>query len=853
MLESSMGLRKIRTISETQKKRAYVRRMLVVHGFLMVGLLIIVARLMDLQLFRQLEYGSMAEQQHFGSIRLPAKRGDILTVNSRTGDTSILATNTTLDLVYVDPLIVDEPAKIAELLSDTLVTDDVHRSCSQALPECPTELRSFYGEAFNPLAVLERVSSSGALLEPLPVGAEAQSTVNLKIPDITEIRRLFARSIENRIAEKRITFTPLKYGANKEQMRAVSELQISGVTVNQEQSLIWADPEVVDQGRLGTISRALAPILDQDSLVIENSLRSRPLRYVPVMRRIPPAMSLKIKEAQLESLKQTSAKRAALSNPKDAEKVTDPLRSIALIPEHWRYYPDSTLASQLVGFLNRNQDAQYGIERTFDAELRGQEGEISTVSDPTGGQIVTSEQTIRAAKDGDTVVLTIDPFIQKFVEEKLAETVKTTNAEHAQVIVMDPKTGRVLAMANAPLFDRSDYGDVFEKETMVMTPEQEAQIVIEIIDPETNLRVMQGAVRDVFDPAGRALLSEKLRQELDALEKLHDLHDLARYYVYRGETTRYEVFPTSMPHVWLKYANNIGVGAYINRTIQEIYEPGSVMKSVTMAIGLDQGEITPLSTYVDSGAVIRNDFPIDNNDKKHYGRVTMTNCLEFSINTCMVDISERLGRKLFHSALDRFGFGQVTGVELEDETTGDLAPWRNWSDAQLATTSFGQGIAVTPLQMIASYTPLANKGLLMKPMIVDRIEHADGTVEKHEPVVVDQVITPDTADTITAMLVSSAELGFAKNGRPAGYTVAGKTGTSQIAGPGGKYESGTGATIASYVGYGPVTDPKFIILVKIDRATYKSIVQGAVAAAPLFKEVASFLFQYYGIPPDNVH
>ncbi len=846
-----MGLRKTSTISETQKKRSYVRRMVVVHGVLMVMLLIIVARLMDLQLFRQSEYGNLASSQHFGSIRLPAKRGDILTVNSRTGETSILATNTTLDLVYVDPLIVDDPAHIAELLADTLVTQDVHEACSQAKPECPSELRTFYSEAFDPLELMKRLTGSGKLLEPLPVGSPSPETVNIKVPDLTEIRRRFARGIETRIAEKRITFIPLKYGANKEEMRAVSELQLTGITVDQAQNLIWANPEVVDQSRLGSMSRAIAPLLDQDSLVIENSLRSRPLRYVPIMRRIPPAMSLKIKEAQLESLRQTAAKRAALSNPKDREKVVDPLRSIAMIPEHWRYYPDATLASQLVGFLNRNQDAQYGIERTFDAELRGQEGEISTVSDPTGGQIVTSEQTIRAAKDGDNVVLTIDPFIQKYVEEKLAETVKATDAEHAQVIVMDPKTGRILAMANAPLFDRSDYGDVFEKETIILTPDQEKQIVIEIIDPETNVRIMQGSTFDVFDPAGRALLSEKLRNELTALEALHDLHDLTRYYIYRGETTRYEVFPTSLPGVWMKYRNTIGVGAYINRTTQEFYEPGSVMKSITMAIALDQGEVTPSSTYVDSGAVIRNDFPIDNNDFKHYGVVTMTNCLEYSINTCMVHIAELLGRKLFHSALQRFGFGHVTGIELEDETTGDLSPWRTWSDAQLATTSFGQGIAVTPIQMIASHTPLANKGRLMKPTIVDSIIHADGTIVKNEPVIIDQVITPETAETITAMLVSSAELGFAKAGRPEGYQVAGKTGTSQIAGPGGKYETGTGATIASYVGYGPVTDPKFIVLVKIDRATYKSIVHGAVAAAPLFKEIAAFLFQYYGIPPDR--
>jgi cell division protein FtsI/penicillin-binding protein 2 len=138
----------------------------------------------------------------------------------------------------------------------------------------------------------------------------------------------------------------------------------------------------------------------------------------------------------------------------------------------------------------------------------------------------------------------------------------------------------------------------------------------------------------------------------------------------------------------------------------------------------------------------------------------------------------------------------------------------------------------------------------MRPTIVDRIIHSNGTIDVNTPKVVEQVITPEAAETVTAMLVSTAERGYAKAGAVPRYKIAAKTGTSQIARPGGGYESGTGATIASFFGYAPVNNPRFIILVKIDRPQYREVVHGAAAAAPVFKDIASFLFKYYGIPPD---
>ena len=502
----------------------------------------------------------------------------------------------------------------------------------------------------------------------------------------------------------------------------------------------------------------------------------------------------------------------------------------------------------MVGFLNTKQEAQYGVERTFDPQLRGQEGLINAVSDPHGGQIVTGEQTVIDPKDGDTIVLTIDPFIQKEVENILEAAVKKYAADSAQAIVMDPYTGRILAMANAPLFERNSYAAVFSKVPFFVPPEKRNTIVVEIMNPVTNARILKDYIDDVFLPEKRALLPEKVRASITEAERLYDLKDLARYYYYIGENNRYEIFPTTIPNVWLKFANIIGVGAYLNRSIQEIYEPGSVMKAVTMAIALDQGEVTPEDTYNDTGPVQVDEFTIKNALLTYYGKVTMTNCLEFSINTCMTSVSAKLGKKLLSTERARFGFGKITGIELEDELPGEVKPWKVWSNSLLATTAFGQGLTVTPLQMITSWTALANGGKLMKPEIIDSIIHHDGTVEKNEPRVLDQVITPETSDTITSMLVSSAKVGFAKSGKPQYYKIAGKTGTSQIAGPGGRYETGTGSTIGTYMGYAPPIHPKFLVLVKFDRSRDQF---GSYTAAPAFKDITSFLFRYYGMPPDD--
>lgn len=836
------------TASETQKRRSLHRRMTVVYGAFLFAVLLIVARLIELQIVRGGEFYTEAQRQHYGGVRLPAKRGEILSRDSRTGELNILATNITLDLLYVDPLITDDPSFVARTLSTILLTDKVHDDCSHGRESCLREFVPFYSAAFDPLT-RQRILGSGALLEPLAPGAPLPPSL-LPLPTFTQARDEFAADIARRISQKQVTFVPLKYGLTKTEMQAIRALDIPGVSLVEEQNLVYANPEEINQALTDSFGRSLGQVLGIDAEAITASLRSRQLRYVPILKRVPRSVSLQILQAKAASAAETLERLKSDTTKKTAgAELRYPLRSIALLPEHWRFYPDTTLGSHVIGFLNTKQEPQYGVERTYDPQLRGHEGRIRAVSDPQGGQILRPEQTIEDPRDGDTVILTIDRKIQKELEGMVQAAVERYQADSGQAIVMDPFTGRIIAMVNAPLFDSNNYADVSEREPLMLNPDQQKQIVVEIFHPDTNVRVVKDYISGVFTASGRSLLSEKIRTNLTEIERNYDLRKLARYYFYIGENIRREIFPTDDPGVWMKYRNNIGLGAYLNRTVQEIYEPGSVLKAITMAIALDQGEVTPGDFYDDTGPVLVDEYKINNNDFKHYGKVTMTNCLEYSINTCMTSVSFKLGAKLFYGALDRFGFGKITGIELEDELPGEMKPWKEWSRSLLATTSFGQGLSTTPLQVVTAWAALANGGRLMQPIIIDSILHADGTVDTWQPRSLEQVITPKASETITAMLTSAASRGFAKAGKVPGYRVAAKTGTSQIAGPGGKYESGTGSTIATFAGYAPINHPKFVVLVKIDRP--KNVIHGATAAAPVFKEIAAFLFKYYGIPPDE--
>lgn len=286
---------------------------------------------------------------------------------------------------------------------------------------------------------------------------------------------------------------------------------------------------------------------------------------------------------------------------------------------------------------------------------------------------------------------------------------------------------------------------------------------------------------------------------------------------------------------------------FANPAISQVYEPGSVFKVVTMAAALDSGLVTPESTYVDNGLIMVGGRPIYNWNRAAYGQVNMTQLLAQSLNVGAATLSTRMGPETFYKYVQAFGFGETSGIDLAGEIPGllKLPGDPSWHESDLGTNAFGQGIGVTPLQMITAVASIANGGQLVTPQLGLQLVTPTGPHPIEPQMPRRQVIKPDTARTLAHMLEEGIR-GETVLAQVPGYSLAGKTGTAQIPIPGG-YDPIW--TIASFIGFGPREDPQFIILVKLDRPSVAP--WGSVVAAPVFSRIAQQLFSYLGIPPDD--
>lgn len=309
-----------------------------------------------------------------------------------------------------------------------------------------------------------------------------------------------------------------------------------------------------------------------------------------------------------------------------------------------------------------------------------------------------------------------------------------------------------------------------------------------------------------------------------------------------GEVLGMATYPTFDPNYY--YAIN-DPRVQLNPTVSEIFEPGSILKPLVIAAAIEEGKVQPNTTMVDNGPVKVADRIINTFDGKHHGVQTMTQILEQSNNVGMVWVAQQLGAEIMYDYFRRFGLGERTGVELEGETQTSLPPPNKWNVTTVATTSFGQGIALTPLQALNSINALANRGQLMRPYVVSEVKRSDGEVVRTQPKVIRQVVSPETAEKLSAMMVSVIENGVAGLARVPGYYLAGKTGTAQVPDERGKYSPDR--KIISFVGYGPIENPQVSILIKLDNPAGLSFASGT--AAPMFRSVMEKLLQYYQIPP----
>lgn len=296
-----------------------------------------------------------------------------------------------------------------------------------------------------------------------------------------------------------------------------------------------------------------------------------------------------------------------------------------------------------------------------------------------------------------------------------------------------------------------------------------------------------------------------------------------------------------------RYQETTDLARFNPPAIVAAYEPGSVFKPITMAAALDAGVVETTTRFTDTGSLTVGGYTITNTDSRVYGEKTMADVLRFSINTGAVFAAQQLGMDRFRTTVERFGFGHRTGIELAGEATGDIGNLRRSEPVYLATTSYGQGIAVTPLQLAAAYAAIANGGTLMTPYLIEGFIESDGTRRRVEPRVVHRAVSARTATLLQGMLVSVVQDGYPKRAGVPGYRIGGKTGTAQI--PFGDRPGYSAETIHTFTGIGPIEAPTFAMVVRIDRPQKRF---ADSTAAPLFGQIAKFILQYDGIPPRNV-
>ncbi|MGC9042723.1 MAG: penicillin-binding protein [Myxococcota bacterium] len=427
-------------------------------------------------------------------------------------------------------------------------------------------------------------------------------------------------------------------------------------------------------------------------------------------------------------------------------------KAFGLIKENKRSYPHRHLASHIIGFTNIDQEGAGGIELQYNESLKGEYQYISGIRDASGNEICTGENVQAKMAEGNRVVLTIDANIQHIVETELEQGVKRYNAAAGYAVVLNPKTGDILAIANYPYFDSNNYNQ----------------------------------------------------------------------------------YPASVR---------------TNRAISSPFEPGSVMKVFTITAALEERVVTPDTTFdCQNGEMKIGSRTI--RDAHPHGVLSVEDILKFSSNIGAAKIGLRLGGDRLIDYLRRFGFGSLSGINLPAESKGIFPNFEKWPDITVATISFGQTVAATPLQLAAAFGAIANKGVYISPRVVDRIidSRTNLTIKQFDPVKRERVISSETALRMIEMMKRvTEEGGTGTRARVEGFDVAGKTGTAQ------KVDSVikgySDKRIGTFVGFVPAEDAELVILVSIDEPQQE--VYGGVVAAPVFSAIASKSLKYLGIFPKS--
>ncbi len=545
---------------------------------------------------------------------------------------------------------------------------------------------------------------------------------------------------------------------------------------------VYLDPHELKQSKadIEEISRVLGQILDKDPAWIAEQAADIKQRYKQVGTRID---------------EETAAAIRAYINEND-------ISGIHLEPTSQRTYPFGTLAAQVIGFTNASNEGSEGVEAAYNSYLAGSTGKVITTKGNNEMDMPFSYENYISSRQGDSVILTIDTTVQACLEKQMEAAVARYDVQNGAFgLVMNCKTGEILAMATLGSYDPNNY--------------------LELVDPDAAAEV------------------EQLKQS------------------YLSQSEGSEAYETGKK-AYTEALSAARLKQWRNRVLSDGYEPGSTFKVLTMAAALDCGAIDLNTSFHCSGS------------EQIPGRAQLLHCwrstghgaeqtpqaLQNSCNIAFAHIALKLGGERFYEYIEKFGILEKTGIDLTGESKGIffdkslVTDTDKWGTASLTSGSFGQTFKITPLQLVRAIASVVNGGNLLEPYIVSEIVDADGnTVMKAEPTVVRQTIRQETSDTMRTLIESVVTEGTAKNAKVAGFSIGGKTGTSEKIDVFDENGQRVQDKIVSFVGIAPMDDPEYIVLVALDTPSRETgiYISGGVMAAPTVGAVMADILPYLGV------
>ena len=606
---------------------------------------------------------------------------------------------------------------------------------------------------------------------------------------ITEHDYYNEKAIKNQTRSTNLTATRgVIYDANMNVLASSSTVETVFIDPNEiaEQMKQPENSNLLDQ-----IARGLGEILDVEPSFVYEQAADKQYRYKVIKRKISEELADEV--------------RAFISE--------NSITGVYLETDLKRYYPNSSLAAQALGFVSSDNNGSEGLEAYYNEELSGTAGKVVTSKGNYGSEMLYTYEKYYDASDGSSLITTIDSTVQAYVEKNLQNAIDKYDIKNgAFCIVMDVNTGEIKAMATLGSYDPNNYLEIYDDTT--------------------------------------ALLLENERAAALALPEASAAYEAAI------ETYKQDVAAARMAQ-------------WRNRCVSDGYEPGSTFKLITLASALDSGAVTLNDSFYCGGQekFTGREQILNCWKSAGHGAQTTAQALGNSCNIAFGHIGLRMGGDTFYDYLKSFGVMEKTGVDLPGEASGlfyerkYLNDPANYGTSYLITSSFGQSFRITPMQLVRAVAAIVNGGYVLEPYIVSEVVDADGnTVEKNEKTVLRQVISQQTSETMRTLMEQVVTEGTASAARTPGYRVGGKTGTSEKLDEYDENGQQVKDKIVSFVGVAPIDDPKYVVLVALDTPAYSEnsekytvhgmYISGGLMAAPTVREIVLAILPYLGVEPD---